>query len=269
MSIASDDLWSLTLGRPEIDPEALAHAIEREVEHADLDYRTRLLIRDSLDALARYWGGKRVNMWLGRSERRATLEQIWNSEFERPGFPTLHQRLMDTTKPETIQQFLRELGDHLPRPIQLQIGGSGALILVGSLSRRTEDLDVVDEVPSDIRAQHELLNDLAGRYGLRLAHFQSRYLPSGWNSRLKPMGQFGRLELLVVDPCDIFVGKLFSARTKDLDDLRMLAPQLNKTEIIDRLRSSALLLLREPGLAQNATKNWYILFGEPLPAAVT
>jgi hypothetical protein len=266
MSVASPDLWSLTQGRPQIDPAALACAVEREVAHEDLDYRTRLLIRDSLDALARYWGRERLDAWLSRSSRRATLERVWQSEFERPGFPTLHQRLMDTTQPETIHQFLRELGDHLARPVRLPIGGSGALILLGSLSRRTEDLDVVDEVPLEIRAQHDLLNDLAARYGLRLAHFQSHYLPAGWESRLKSLGQFGRLEVLVIDPCDIFVGKLFSARTKDRDDLRILAPQLDKRQIADRLRSSATALRREPALAQNATRNWYILFGEPLPS---
>jgi hypothetical protein len=266
MSVASPDLWSLTQGRPQIDPAALACALEREVAYDDLDYRTRLLIRDSLDALARYWGRERLDAWLSRSSRRATLEQICKSEFERPGFPTLHQRLMDTTKLETIHQYLRELGDHLAQPVRLQIGGSGALILVGSLGRRTEDLDVVDEVPPEIRAQPDLLNDLAARYGLRLTHFQSHYLPAGWASRMKSMGQFGRLELLVIDPSDIFVGKLFSARTKDRDDLRMLAPQLDKRQITERVRSSATALRREPALAQNATKNWYILFGEDLPS---
>lgn len=266
MSVASLDLWSLTLGRPQIDPEALACAVEREVAQDNLDYRTRLLIRDSLDALARYWGHERLDVWLSRSSRRATLQEIWQSEFERPGFPTLHQRLMDTTRPDTIHQYFRELGEHVTRPTRLQIGGSGALILLGSLSRRTEDLDVVDEVPLEIRVQHDVLNDLAARYGLRLTHFQSHYLPAGWASRLMSLGQFGRLEVLVIDPCDIFVGKLFSARTKDRDDLRVLAPQLDKEQIAQRLRSSAAALLREPGLAHNATTNWYILFGEALPS---
>jgi hypothetical protein len=266
MSVASPDLWSLTQGRPQIDPEALACAVEREVAHDNLDYRTRLLIRDSLDALAHFWGRERLDAWLTRSSRRATLEQIWQSEFERPGFPTLHQRLMDTTKPGTIHQFLRELGAHVAQSTRLQIGGSGALILAGSLSRRTDDLDVVDEVPPEIRAQHDLLNDLAARYGLRLAHFQSHYLPDGWASRLKPMGQFGRLEVFVIDPCDIFVGKLFSARTKDRDDLRVLATQFDKGQVADRVRSSATALLREPELAQNARRNWYIVFGEELPS---
>jgi hypothetical protein len=71
----------------------------------------------------------------------------------------------------------------------------------------------------------------------------------------------------LVDPLDIFVGKLFSARTKDLDDLRALASQLDRNEIVARLRSSAPKLLGEPKLKANAEKNWYIVYGDQLPVA--
>jgi len=265
MPLVQNDLWSLTLGRPQIDPKALALALEHEASQKDLDYRTRLLIRDSLDALAQYWGLDRFDVWLNQSPQRAELEQIRRSGFERPGFPTLHQRLMNTTEPETFRQFLRELGERVPRPARIQIGGSGALILAGNLSRRTDDLDVVDEVPAEIRSQHDLLDELASRYGLRLTHFQSHYLPSGWQQRVLSLGAFGRLDVFSVDPLDIFVGKLFSARTKDLDDLRVLAPQFDNSKVVERLRSSAGALRNEQKLAADAQRNWYILFGEPLP----
>src|SRR4051812_16240610 len=52
MSVASTDLCSLMPGGRQVDPAARAAAIERQVEYGDLDFRTRLLIRDSLDALA-------------------------------------------------------------------------------------------------------------------------------------------------------------------------------------------------------------------------
>lgn len=70
----------------------------------------------------------------------------------------------------------------------------------------------------------------------------------------------------LVDPYDIFLSKLFSARTKDRDDLRMLAPQLDKETIVRRLRDTTQDLRTAPSLCEKAEQNWYIIYGEPLPA---
>lgn len=265
MTVLPHDLWTLTFGRPEIDPTDLAAAVESEAARDDLDFRTRLLIRDSLDALARRWGSDRVQHWLSRSPVQSRLLALWREDLGRAGFETLEKRLMDKTQPETIRQLLRELGKLVSRPTRIDIGGSGALILLGNLSRSTDDVDVVDEVPAELRAQHDAIEHLASRYGLRVAHFQSHYLPAGWNERVKSLGRFGNLDVFLVDPLDIFVGKLFSAREKDLDDLRLLAPQLGKSEITDRLREAGRSLTSDAKLADSARKNWYILFGEELP----
>lgn len=265
MSVLPRDLWSLTFGQPQIDPDDLARAIEAEAGRETLDFRTRLLIRDSLDALDRLWGGERIREWLSQSPRRSRLQAIWQEDLGPARFPTLGKRLMEKTKPEAIRQLLRELGTLVSRPTRIDIGGSGALILLGNLSRSTDDVDVVDEVPPELRAQHDAMEQLAARYGLRLAHFQSHYLPTGWNVRVKSLGRFGNLDVFLVDPLDIFVGKLFSAREKDLDDLRLLAPQLGKAEITDRLGKAGQSLMSDEKLASHARKNWYILFGEALP----
>lgn len=265
MSVLPRDLWSLTWGQPEIDPADLASALEAVAGGENLDFRTRLLIRDSLDALDRRWGGERVREWLSRSPRRARLDAIWQEDLGPPGFQTLGRRLMEKTQPETIRQLLRELGMLVSRPTRIDIGGSGALIVLGNLSRSTDDVDVVDEVPSELRAQHDAMEQIASRFGLRLAHFQSHYLPAGWNDRVKSLGRFGNLDVFLVDPLDIFVGKLFSARDKDRDDLRLLAPQLGKSEITNRLCQAGQSLMSDQKLAEHARKNWYILFGEELP----
>ena len=133
------------------------------------------------------------------------------------------------------------------------------------LSRRTEDIDVADEVPSELRSQHELLATLAVRYGLELTHFQSHYLPMGWQLRLRSQEPFGQLHVYLVDACDVFLRKLFSARLKDRDDLRMLAPQLDKGTIIRRLRDTTQDLLAAPDVREKAEQNWYIIYGESLP----
>src|SRR5207248_2598996 len=132
----------------------------------------------------------------------------------------------------------------------------------GRLSRATDDIDVVDEVPSEIRALYALLDQLKQRFGLRLAHFQSHYLPAGWDQRLHSLGAFGQLQVFLVDVYDVFLSKLFSAREKDRDDLRILLPQLNKESLVHRLQKSAAVLMSDAARRQRADKNGYRLSGE-------
>lgn len=257
------DLWDLVWGKPSIDPGELAAAIEREAVREDLDIRTKLLIRDGAEALANYWGRER---WADAGTPRR-VEAI---RFEGLGpvkFPSIRERLMERTKPEVIRQFLRDLGSRVGQPAGFTIGGAAALMLQLELPRATEDVDVVDEVPSEVRAMHQELDRLRQLYGLRLTHFQSHFLPSGWGSRRHTLGAFGRLSVAVVDVYDLFLGKLFSPRDKDLADLRLLLPQLDREVIQRRLRESCTSFLSDPDLRAHAERNWYVLTGDPLPAA--
>lgn len=265
MVATKTDLWSLVWGKPEIDPQDLAAAIQEQVASNQLDYRTRLLIRDSVQALQSYWGPARLADWLARSPYPDRIQAICGEEFDKVGFTAIKERLMEKTDPEVVRQLLRELSLRLHKPLKLLIGGSIALIVRGYLARATADIDVVDEVPQELRSQHQLLADLQKRYGLLLAHFPSHYLPSGWQNRLKYFDGFGPLEVYLIDVYDIFLGKLTSVRTKDLDDLRMLVPQLDKDLIVQRLRDSMASTFAAAELRQRAEQNWYILFGESLP----
>src|SRR5262249_10340933 len=76
MAVQAHDLWSLVLDRQWVDPTELADAIVEQVGSNELDYRTRLLIRDSLDALRSYWGPARLQDWLDRSPARQTIDSI-------------------------------------------------------------------------------------------------------------------------------------------------------------------------------------------------
>ncbi len=266
MTVQTKDLWGLVLDQQWVDPQELADAIVDQVQRRDLDYRSRLLIRDGVAALRKHWGPERVARWLAACPAREEIEAICREEFERPGFPSLERRLMEPTRPETVEQFLRELGLGLQRPVQVRVGGVIALILAGYVSRKTDDVDVVDEVPAEYRAQPKLLDALAGRYGLHLTHFQSHYLPSGWEQRLHSRGPFGRLHVYLVDAIDVFLSKLFSAREKDRDDLRAVAPQLDKETLVRRLRETTAPLRADEEFRQRAEANWYILYGEPLPS---
>jgi hypothetical protein len=260
------ELWDVVWGKPQVDPDTLAGAVEREAQRpAALDYRTRLLIRDSIAALERYWGSERLESWLCRSPARDAMEHIRREHFGEVGFPLLEKALVKATDPETVRRFLRDLGARAPKPARLAIGGAIALILPGYLQRSTTDIDVVDELPKELRDQHALLESLAQRYQLRLTHFQSHYLPGGWESRLHSLEPFGKLQVSLVDVCDVFAGKLFSARTKDLDDLRLLTPPLEPAAIVQHLHDHCTALLGEPALRAQAEQNWYILTGQTLP----
>lgn len=258
------DLWTLIRGAPSIDPEALLAALKCECEHIPRDFRARLLLRDVFVALRRRWGDDRLNARLTQTNR-LLLQNIEAEDLGEPGFPSVEQRMADPTDPQTLQQFLRELGNAVRKPTRMDVGGSSALILRGLLSRATDDVDVVDEIPHALRAEHALLDGMVLRYGLRLTHFQSHYLPAGWSARVESLGRFGQLDVFLVHPVDIFVGKLFSKRTKDRDDLRMLCTLLDRHAIISRLRTSTAALQADPGLRADAQNNWYILFGEDLP----
>jgi hypothetical protein len=260
------ELWDVVWGKPQVDPDALAGAVEREaLREGPIDYRTRLMIRDSITALERYWGSDRLESWVRGSPARQSLERIRQEPFGEVGFPLLEKALVKATDPETVRAFLRDLGAHLHKPTQLAIGGSIALILPGYLQRATQDIDVVNEVPRELREQHALLEELARSYQLQLAHFQSHYLPGGWEARLHSLEPFGKLQAFLVDVVDVFLSKLFSARRKDFDDLRLLLPALDRATIVRRLHDHCAALLAEPTLRGQAEQNWYILTGEALP----
>jgi hypothetical protein len=261
---SSSELWDLPFGQPQIDPARLARAIVQQVADNDLDFRTRLLIRDSMNALRDFWGTSTFDAWLASMQDAARLSAIQNEDLGEPGFSTLARRLMKPTQRKTIEQFLRSLDDAIIRPQEVYIGGSSALILADRLSRHTDDIDVVDEIPADIRKEHELLRGLSERHGLMLTHFQSHFLPDGWRSRVHSLPDMVKLRVFLVDEIDIFVSKLFSNRERDQDDLRHLAAELDKDKIRDRVTSSGQRLLADVKFRDAAERNWFVLYGEPL-----
>ena len=172
---------------------------------------------------------------------------------------------MDKTEPETIRQYFETLGYELRDPIQIAVGGGCALILPGYISRFTEDIDVVGEVPAEIRTKYKLLDDLEKLHGLHMGHVQSHYFPQGWHERVHSYGVYNHLQVSLVDVYDVFLSKLFSARIKDMADLKVLLPQLDKEVLTRRFLPTCKDFLSAARLKEIAEKNWKILFGEELP----
>jgi hypothetical protein len=265
MAVSDDKLWNLARSGQPIDAGELATALEEQATEDQPDFRTRLLMRDSLGALARHWGQERLEAWLTASPVGVRLWQAWQADLGEEGFPSLVRRIMDATKRETILQFFRELGTRLPTGARLYVGGSLVLILQGNLPRHTEDVNVVDGVPTEVRTQHDLLKELTVRYGLTLASTPSRFLPSGWHDRTHSLGRFGELEVALVDIYDVLTGKLFSAKMKDRDDLRGMSTRIDKQILAERLRHWPGPAPLEPRVTENARLNWYVVYGESLP----
>jgi len=204
MALQTLDLWSLVRGRPQIDPNDLAEAVVNQAAEEPLDYRTRLLIRDSVDALKGFWGEQRVQSWLMDCPLQDKIDCICRNEFDEVGFPSIKKRLMAKTDPETIRQYFQKLGFELSQTVHIAVGCGCALILPGYVSRFTEDIDVVGEVPDEIRTKHFPLGDLAKRYGLTLSHVQAHNYPKGWQERVQLFGVFNHLEVSLVDVYDVF-----------------------------------------------------------------
>jgi len=172
---------------------------------------------------------------------------------------------MEKTEPELIRQFLEHLGRSIHRPTRVDIAGVIPCIMLGYLARHTDDVDLIDEVPEVLRNNQALLQELQDSYGLELTHVRWHYYPSGWRDRIHHLGTFGRLEAYLLDVYDVFLSKLFSARIKDMGDLRMLKLQLDRALLVDKLKTTCAAFMTDPRLLQIAKDNWHILFGEDLP----
>jgi hypothetical protein len=262
-------LWNL-LARPTIDPATLARAIETAIVDPNLDWRTLQLVKEGWEALEESIEPQLLNDYLVDRTSiqiaeaiRDRIDDDWNSHCD-VKFPSLRERLMPHLSPTTIRQFLRELGTAIAHPTTITMGGAASLVLRGLLSRATEDVDVVDEVPAEIRDERETLQALSDRYGLRMAHFQSHYLPQGWESRTIDFGTFGKIQVRLVDALDIIAGKVFSARPKDLDDFRLLSLNLNKEELRQRVLQGSTSLTSSDQNRRQAITNWYIVYGDDL-----
>src|SRR5438067_9287500 len=99
MVVQNRSIWRLVWGRPEVDPSDLARAVEEQAQRPALDFRTRLLIRDSVEALNDYWGPERLAEWLDHCPARDAIEAIRRQDLGEPGFPSLRVRLKDKTDP--------------------------------------------------------------------------------------------------------------------------------------------------------------------------
>jgi len=259
------DPWSLVWGQPYIDAKRLANAIVTDLEqNPNPDFRTRLLVRDAVRALRRFWNKPRFTEWLRQNPVRSRIEQILAEQLGPQGFPHIRRRLVESNTAIQVRQILDLLGRDIHDRIDVYIAGSIPTLINGLTVRPTADIDFVDEVPAAIRKQRAKLEKIKASYGLTLGHVQSHYLPTDWRARCHSLGDYGRLRVYLVDEYDIFVSKLSSKQAKHLDDLRVLAGQLDESTARRRLLGPGKAFLDNPRLRSQIEKNWQFIYQAPL-----
>jgi hypothetical protein len=262
------DPWHLVWGQPYIDSETLAAAIESDLKrNPHPDYRTRLLVRDATSAIRSFWGARKFHRWLAASPARERIRAVLTETFSEVGFPHIWRRLVDSIGEVQIKQIFALLGEQIHDRVEVYVAGSIPTLIEGLTARPTADIDLVDEVPAAIRKQRALLRKIEAEYGLRLGHVQSHYLPSGWEKRRRFLGDFGGLRVYLVDAYDIFVSKLSSKQKKHQDDLRVLAPKLDKETVRRRLFDAGRVFLDDPHQRPQIEANWQFIYQEPLAPA--
>jgi hypothetical protein len=257
--------WQLVWGQPYIDSDTLAAALEDELRGNPCpDYRTRLLIRDASKAIRSYWGAKRFTRWLSASPVGERIRVILNEPFTETGFPRIRRRLVDSIGAAQVKQIFTLLGQNVHHRVEVYVADSIPTLIQGLTARPTADIDIVDEVPEDIRKQRALLRKIQTDYGLSFGHVQSHYLPANWEKRRQFLGDFGGLRVYLADPYDIFVSKLSSKKEKHQDDLRVLALKLDKDTAKQRLLRDGQAFLDDPRQRPQIEANWQFLFQESL-----
>ena len=264
-STYSEDPWRLVWGQPYIDSSTLAAAIVSDLQrHPEPDYRTRLLVRDAAEAIRSFWGAAKFQRWLAASPVRERLRAILKERFPETGFPSIRRRLVNSIGENEVKQIFTLLGQNVHERVEVYIAGSVPTLIEGLTARTTEDIDIVDEVPAEIRKQRAVLRKIESDYGLRLGHVQSHYLPLGWQKRRRFLGDFGGLRIYLVDTYDIFVSKLSSKQQKHKDDLRVLAAKLDKEIARRRLFDAGRVFLDDPRQRLQIEANWQFIYQEPL-----
>jgi hypothetical protein len=259
------DPWALVWGQPFIDADRLAAAIEDDLDrNPKPDFRTRLLIRDSMRALKGFWGERAFSRWLNRADAGQRIRAILHQDLGKTGYHAIRRRLVSNVGKDELQQIFEILGERVRGPVEVNIAGSAPTLVKELTARPTDDIDVVDEVPAEIRNQRAVLDKIKAKYGLTLGHVQSHYLPAHWADRRHYLGDFGGLRVYLVDEYDVFVSKLSSSQEKHKDDLRVMARALDRQRIRELLFTDGKLFLASAHDRPKIEANWHFLFREPL-----
>jgi hypothetical protein len=148
---------------------------------------------------------------------------------------------MKKVSKQNIREFFEQLGNRYPEQATLYLLGGSALILLGS-ARETLDIDYVgDDVHKNEFqiAIEKIANELGlDTEAVPIEHFIP--LPEGHEQRKIHIGQYGKVNVYVMDPYSIALSKLDRGSDRDLDDLVFLIrhSQVNMDDLEQILKTA-------------------------------
>ena len=130
---------------------------------------------------------------------------------------------MKNINKENMQEFLERLGRRYPKPAKLYLLGGSALILLGS-TRDTLDIDYVgDDIQKD--DFQIMIEETATELELESEAVPiDRFipLPEGNENRSIFIGEYGNINVYVIDPYSIALSKIDRGFDTDLEDVVFL-----------------------------------------------
>lgn len=144
--------------------------------------------------------------------------------------------------PSPWAEFLAEIDNSLPGPVQLHCSGGFVLTVCYGVPRVTGDVDCVRIVPRDqVRVLQRMAGEdsqLARKHRVHLQYSAVATLPESYDTRLtEPFrGRFKKLRLFVLDPYDLVLSKLERNSPKDREDVAYLAKALSLDPAVLRER---------------------------------
>ncbi len=145
--------------------------------------------------------------------------------------------MSDDLTQSSFVEALQTLGKRVRGRTEIVLGGAGALMLTGQLSRVTDDGDVLRSHPDlgklqeDIRAVADALDLPAGWLNGSIQAYLD-ILPPDYESRLITLPPWGKLHVAVVHRKDVIVMKLFAGRPRDMVDVIALNPSVDELQFV-------------------------------------
>lgn len=133
--------------------------------------------------------------------------------------------MADQISAAKLEAFFQELGKRYPKSAMLYLLGGGALILLGS-SRNTLDVDYIGiDIPGLWTDLQRTIAELAIEMEMKVeAVPYDEMIPPLPNSiaRQIPIGMYGNVQVVVIDPYAMALGKLDRGFPTDLEDIVFL-----------------------------------------------
>lgn len=139
-----------------------------------------------------------------------------------------------------LRTALTSFSKTVREPVELVLGGSAALVLVGHLHRQTADSDVVASNPDLGRLQNairsvEESDQLPPGWLNGSIQSYTHVLPPDYRQRCLPFPPFVAphpMRVLLVSRRDILVMKFYAQRARDIDDIEQLIPTASELAFV-------------------------------------